>query len=131
MKNKEFNEKWITAFCKCLTEEQRNKVGVDCEDGFLWHAFSYGYVPCFKGNDAKLAYDNANKSGAMQAFYELNMGNMQYSIGDVVPISKEYLTAVQIDNSEDVEVYIIGKDYKWCYVRTHEDAFGPYFCFSE
>jgi hypothetical protein len=25
------------------------------------------------------------------------------------------------------ETYIVGKDFKWTYILTHEDGFGPYF----
>lgn len=26
-----------------------------------------------------------------------------------------------------VEVYVVGKDFKWTYIKTHENMCGPYF----
>ena len=26
-----------------------------------------------------------------------------------------------------VEIYVVGKDFKWTYIKTHEDMCGPYF----
>lgn len=131
MQNKEFNKKWISAFCNVLTEEQIKKAGIGQENGFLWHAFSYGFIACLKGEEARRAYDKADKNCATQAFYEIK-DNMkmpsEYVIGKEEPLTENYLTSEQIDKSEKVEIYIIGKDYNWCYIRTHEEFCGPYFC---
>ncbi len=126
MQNKSYYAEWLTAFGKSLTEEQKEKAGIGNENGFLWHAFSYKFIPCLEGDAARAAYDKADKNGAKQAFYEL-CEDEHFSISDEMPISDRYLSAKQIDESEDIEVYIIGNHYSWCYIRTHEETCGPYF----
>ena len=129
MQNKEFSEKWLEAFANTLSKEQTNKVGIGVDNGFLWHAFSFNLVSCLKGEAARQAYYRVDKSDAKQAFYEICSENpVQYAISDEEPITSDYSTASKIDESDKVEVYIIGKDFKWCYIRTHEILCGPYFC---
>ena len=129
MSNSEYNKKWIEAFCGGLSAAQIMKAGIGQDGGFLWHAFSYNFVPCLKGDDARKAYNGMDKSGAKQSFYTIDPINKKFSISNAEPIADEFMTAKQIDESDEVEVYIVGKDYQWCYVRTHESLCGPYFCY--
>lgn len=129
MKNNDFNQKWLKAFGNRLTAEQIEKAAIGQENGFLWHAFSYGFLDCLTGDDARNAYDKIDKVGAQLAFYAPDTeSKTKYSVGTQTPITEDYVTASQIDVSEEVEIYVTGKNYEWCYIRTHEDAFGPYFC---
>ena len=47
--------------------------------------------------------------------------------GEEIQIGK--LSAKELDDSNEWDVYIVAKDFSWTYVRTHErDYCGPYFC---
>ncbi len=126
MSNADYVKKWLNAFAGDVGEDKVKAVGIGSNGGFLWHCFSYRFVACLEGDKAREAYDGADKRGATVAFYELRGGS--YGIGEEQSISQEYETARSIDSSEDVEVYILGRDGEWCYIRTHEPDFGPYFC---
>lgn len=124
----DYNRKWIESFCGGLSTTQIIKAGIGQDGGFLWHAFSYDFVPCLKGDEARKAYDSIDKQGAQQAFYAFDRTTKKFTICNEGLITEEFMTAKKIDESDEVEVYIIGKDYKWCYIRTHECLCGPYFC---
>jgi hypothetical protein len=48
-------------------------------------------------------------------------------IEDVCEVGK--LSAKDLDDSNEWDVYVVAKDFSWTYVRTHErDYCGPYFC---
>ena len=132
MQNEKFNKAWLAIFGKQLTKSQIEQASIGQDDGFLWHAFSYGYLPCLEGDDARKAYDSADKTGANMAFYEIDhTGNTnQFTIVDQIAINENFFTADQIDKSDKVEVYVIDQNEKWCYIRTHETMCGPYFCFA-
>lgn len=134
VQNSEFNQKWLKFFGPTLTTEQKEFAGIGKDDGFLWHAFSYGYIDCLKDDEARKAFDFADKHGAIKASYKAvraKDSSIVYSISCDGLLSKDYMTSAQVDSSDDIEVYIIGKDYKWCYIRTHESNFWPYFCKSK
>ena len=39
------------------------------------------------------------------------------------------VTAAQLDQERGIDVYVVGRDFQWTYVHTHEDGWmGPYFC---
>ena len=41
------------------------------------------------------------------------------------------MTSSDIDDCGLIEFYVVGKNFEWCYVVTHElDLCGPYFCFK-
>lgn len=56
---------------------------------------------------------------------------IKYTIREVGQVVGQYLTANGIDNAEDIEVYITGKNNEWCYIRTHEQFLGPYFYYKK
>ena len=101
----------------------------DYKKGYLWLGFNYGLVPCFEGNEARREYDKADKTDAFQVLSEcafLRPGEFCCE-----RLERELLTAEGVDNSCLAEFYIIGKDFSWCYVVTHEfDGAGPYFCYA-
>ena len=124
---KEFQERFLNAFAPNLTTRERKKFKIDWKgQGYLWHLFSNGLVPCLVGEKAREAYDKANKIDAMEIQYD-------YGFGDdfLLPMNSVYTTAQKIDWYGYTEFYIIGKDFSWCYVITHEeDLSGPYFCYN-
>ncbi|MBE6655955.1 MAG: DUF4275 family protein [Ruminococcaceae bacterium] len=124
---KMFQERFLNAFAPDLTNHERRKFCIDWKGrGYLWHLFSNSLVPCFAGDKARDAYDVANKTDALQIQYD-------YGLGDeiMLPLSPSYVTASKVDQYGYTEFYIIGKDFSWCYVITHElDSCGPYFCYN-
>lgn len=131
MNNSDYEKKWMKIFGDKLSPEQIEKASIGNKYGFLWHAFSYGFIPCLEGDNARKAYDNAEKIDATKAFYEAVLSkdkkSCSFSIREAGVVDGQYLTAKGIDEAENVEVYIIGKNEDWCYIRTHEQDFGPYF----
>lgn len=125
-----FNQKWLKNFGANLTAEQRQYARIGTDDGFLWHAFSFGYLDCLEGDDARRAFDSADKNGAVKASYKYTGEGVGYCVSEDGALTEEYDTSEKIDRAEDIEVYIVG-GCKWCYIRTHEGNFGPYFCTAE
>jgi hypothetical protein len=129
MTNEEFDKKWFAAFAGDLTEEQKRKAHIrsgeqDGMYGYLWHAFSYEFVPCLKEDEAKKEYNKANKDGAFE------LRHYTFSGDDPRPLSDEHMTAEQIEEKDLIEFFVIGKDHSRCYIRTHECYCGPYFCYA-
>lgn len=88
----------------------------------LWHLFTWGEVPCLKGEDARNAFDELQYEEAIR-FYDGYAGRIER----VSVIGK--ITAKAVDKDRASDVYIVAKDFSWTYVRTHEEGIcGPYFC---
>ena len=124
MTEKEFRQKFLEAFAKNTTKEQKKEAfrGGD----YLWHIFSYGLIPCLEGDAASIEFDKANKRGAIAVHYDCGV------IHDYKKLGNKSLTAKEVDDSGLVEYYIIGEDFSWAYVITHEGGsngfgLGPYF----
>lgn len=81
-------------------------------------------VENLKGEKAKDAFDSADKTGAVEFQYDNGFVGDEFAL----PLSTEHDKANKIDESGIVEFYVIGKDFSWCYIVTHErDACGPFF----
>lgn len=92
--------------------------------GYLWMICEYNLVKNLKGNEASIAYDNIDKTDAMEFQYDNGFLGDDVSI----PLSKENDTSEKINKSGLIEFYVIGKDFSWCYIVTHEpNGCGPYF----
>ena len=87
----------------------------------LWHLFTWGEVPCLRGEDAKRAFDKLEYEEAIR-FYDGYAGHIE----KVSLIDK--ITAKKVDKDRESDVYIVAEDFSWTYVRTHEEGLGPYFC---
>ncbi|HAZ18754.1 MAG TPA: hypothetical protein DCY75_01100 [Clostridiales bacterium] len=86
-------------------------------NSYLWHAFSYGDVPCIEGEGAKREFNNSKREEAVLILnYE--------KVGFVLRNTKE-ITANELDECNDV--IITGKNFDWAYVHTHEQQCGPYY----
>ncbi len=128
MTSTEFENQFLVNFAKNIDRKILKKNHVKgTHDYYLWNLFSCELLPCFSGNKAREEYDKANKYQAFEIQYDNGF------IGDkeTLPLSKEHLTAFDIDSSHLIEFYVIGKDFSWCYVVTHElDRCGPFFCYK-
>ncbi len=96
--------------------------------GYLWNACEHNLVENLKGKDAMLAYDNIDKTGAIEFQYDNGF------MGDDIskPLSKENDNSIKIQNNGLIEFYVIGLNFSWCYIVTHEpDGCGPYFIINK
>lgn len=128
--NKEnFVKEFIKNFLPTIPIERLKKLNCYAPDyGYLWMACEYNLVDNLKGKDAMLAFDRIDKSGAIEFQYDNGF------IGDdiSVPLSKDNDSSLKIQNSGLFEFYVIGKNFSWCYIVTHEaDGCGPYFIYNK
>jgi len=86
--------------------------------GYLWHAFSYEYVPCTDGDDARIEFNKCNRGKAVVLMEK-------EKIGFVLDIS-DGIMAEELEEFGDI--YVTHENFDWTYVHTHEgDHCGPYF----
>ncbi len=120
MNDSELIKKWLSAFGRDvdakLIEDHVTSYG-----NLLWHLFTWGNVPCLKGDEARKAFDELQYTEAIR-FYD----GYANSIEDVSVIEK--ISAEKVDKDKKSDVYIVAKDFSWTYVRTHEFNLGPYLC---
>lgn len=70
------------------------------------------------------AYDEVDKEDALEFQYDNGFRGDDIAMA----LSPEYMTSQLIKKSGIIEFYVIGKNFSWCYIVTHEyDACGPYF----
>lgn len=123
MNKKEFLDKWISSFAPDITKSQYNK---HIRNQYIWHAFGWDIIPKEKyleGDKARCAYNSADKQGAV--FLQLWFDESP------IPLTEEFDTAEKIETPDGdyVEFYVVGKDFAWTYIVTHESSMGlgPYF----
>lgn len=129
MTENEFVAKFLSVFAKNINEHQKRKNHVGgIRNGYLWNLFGNNLVPCYEGDNARTEYNIADKTGAIEVFYD-SPCLLETFVAET--LSSSHLTADGIDNSGFAEFYIIAKDFSWCYVVTHGfNACGPYFCYA-
>ena len=136
MTAEEFKAKWLSIFAKNLSEEELIELCVTKQGkyaSYLWNIFSR--VPCLRGKKAWQEYDKMDKEGAIEIRYDATRGDKETRT-----LSNNHLTAQRIKKSDIGvgwlvpinEFYVVGKDFAWCYIVTHEDdgRFGPIFCYA-
>ena len=123
MNGKEFSDKWIRVFAPNITKSQYNK---RIRNQYIWHAFSWYMIPkdlYLEGDAARTAYNDVDKIGAIR--YQLWFDESP------VPLTENFDTASKIETPDGdyAEFYVVGKDFAWTYIVTHETAMGlgPYF----
>lgn len=123
MDKKEFKKSFIKHFAKDLTSKQLKVYNVELGmKGALWNVFAAGLVSCFVGDEAREEYNKANKNNA-EIF---NLDNLK-----LTRLPNNCFTSKEVDNYGFLECYIIGENFSWVYVITHEgDLCGPYFAYS-
>ncbi len=118
-----FWDRWLKEFVPDLTDDLYRKY---IHKQYLWHAFSWNIIPKEKyleGDEARKAYDKADKKGAvcLQLDFE----------DEPTSLTEEFDTAEKLESSEGdyAEFYVIGANYSWTYIVTHENCMGlgPYF----
>ena len=121
MSEEELIKKWLIVFGRNVDKKLLDE-HVISYGNLLWHLFTWGEVPCLRGEDAKRAFDELEYEEAIR-FYDGYTNHIE----QVCVINKVSAKAVDKDKASDV--YIVAKDFSWTYVRTHEEGVcGPYFC---
>lgn len=119
MTKDEFYVKWLEAFASDIPEKEIEKYVVSTGN-LLWHVFSWELLDgklYLSGVEAKNAYDSIDKRGASYIEW--------FSDERAKEITSDLTTAKALD--QYVEVYVVGKDFAWTYIKTHESSCGPYF----
>lgn len=111
----ELKNKWANIFTKDLSYEEQQLIYFD---QFLWHLFSYKKRPCLKNELAIEAFNNLKKQQCFIFYQDRDHALFVINGADL-----------ELDYFElDSDIYIVDKDFKWTYVKTHESDCGPYFC---
>ena len=116
---KDLRERWLDTFAADVSEEDLGK-HVLVGGGYLWHIFSCDLVPCLEGNDARKALAELPDTECYR-FYK------EYPPQDQ-PRIKAISMAEVSSLPDDLDWYLVDKDFTWTYVHTHEPDCGPYFC---
>ena len=111
-------ERWLDTFAADVSEEDLGK-HVLAGGSYLWHIFSYKLVPCLEGNDARKALAELPDTECYR-FYK------EYPPQDQ-PRIKAISMAEVPSLPDDLDWYLVDKDFTWTYVHTHEEDCGPYF----
>lgn len=119
MTKNEFYKKWIEAFASDIPQKIIQKY-VKSTGNFIWHVFSWRLLnddQYLIKNEAKQAYNKINKKDAIFINW--------FEDKDTKDITYDMYEANALDDY--IEIYVVGRDFKWTYIKTHEDMCGPYF----
>ena len=116
---KDLRERWLDTFAADVSEEDLGKY-VLAGGSYLWNIFSEKLVPCLEGDEAQKALAELPDTDCHR-FYK------EYPPQDQ-PRIKAISMAEVSSLPDDLDWYLVDKDFTWTYVHTHEEDFGPYFC---
>ena len=117
-KNK-FYTKWLKVFAADIAQGDIEKYVISTGN-YIWHIFSWELLDkklYLSGDDAKIAYNQIDKTDAFYIEWFKDQCTKN--------ITGDFHTASALDDF--VEVYVVGKDFEWTYIKTHESICGPYF----
>ena len=119
MTKKEFYTKWLETFASGISKKDIEKYVVSYGN-YIWHIFGWDLLDQDKylvGEEAKKAYNNIDKEGAVFTDWDED-DNFQ-------EVTWEFDNADSLDCFS--EAYVVGKNFSWTYIKTHEKYCGPYF----
>ena len=119
MTRDEFYSVWLSRFANGISRENIEKYVVSTGN-YLWHVFSWELLDkkaFLTGNSARKAYDQIDKHNALCIDW--------FDDDETKNLTAKLSTASVLD--EMTEIYVIGSDYSWTYIKTHESMCGPYF----
>ena len=116
---KDLRERWLDTFAADVSEEDLGKY-VLAGGSYLWNIFSEKLVPCLEGDEAQKALAELPDTDCHR-FYK------EYPPQDQ-PRIKAISMAEVSSLPNDLDWYLVDKDFTWTYVHTHEEDCGPYFC---
>ena len=114
------NYYWIDNFLPFEMRENASKYHLlddGLYTGYLWHVFSFKILKCLSGEAAREALLE-KKPGMCFIYFVHERKTFILDLSESNPLMFDEFT----------EVYITDIDYRWTYVKTHEDPRnGPYF----
>ena len=116
---KDLRERWLDTFAADVSEEDLGKY-VLAGGSYLWNIFSEKLVPCLEGDEAQKALAELPDTDCHR-FYK------EYPPQDQ-PRIKAISMAEVSSLPDDLDWYLVDKDFTWTYVHTNEEDCGPYFC---
>ena len=116
---KDLRERWLDTFAADVSEEDLGKY-VLAGGSYLWNIFSEKLVPCLEGDEAQKALAELPDTDCHR-FYK------EYAPQDQ-PRIKAISMAEVSSLPDDLDWYLVDKDFTWTYVHTHEEDCGHYFC---
>lgn len=123
MTKEEFYNKWIEVFASNIPNKDIQKY-VKSTGNYIWHIFSWELLnenQYLIGEKAKEAYDKIGKKDAIYIEW--------FEDKHTKDLICDLTTAKELDDF--VEIYVVGKDFKWTYIKTHESMCGPYFMINK
>ena len=132
MTRKEFKEKFLEIFAADVSPKNKKKYNLESEKGLLWNLFAAKLVPCFEGTAAREEYDKADKTNARMIEYDScwMFCLPPHKNPSAKALPPELFTAEGVDKHLYPESYVFEENFSWCYVTTHADSCGPYFCYN-
>ena len=107
----DIKKKFIDTFFSQLTEKDKK----DCYfDYYMWHAFSYEKIECIEGIKA-VEELNKREKNEVYLIFEDNDQVIKKKM-----VTYEELIDMRAKGKIDWDCYVIDKDFKWCFVITHE-----------
>ena len=120
MTKDEFFIKWLDNFAAEIPQESIDRYVQEYGE-YIWHVFSWELLDEEQysvGDAARKAYDDIDKNGAFCIEW--------FKDDNTKDVTKALNSSKALD--ELVEVYVVGKNFEWTYIKTHEgDSCGPYF----
>ncbi len=115
-----YQKAWVDAFSP--SAESRRKIKKLCVSRrrftpFLWHMFSYEFLPCKEKEEARTAYFKTDRGGCV--LFD-NIYRLACHLENGAALTPEVL-------DEFVDVTVTADDFSWTYSKTHEEYCGPYF----
>ena len=101
-----FVKDFIKNFVPTISIKQLKKLKCYAPNhGYLWMVCEHNLVENLKGDDAMTAYDNVDKTGAIEFQYDNGFMSDDVSI----PLSKENDSSIKIKNNGLIEFYVMAK----------------------
>lgn len=128
MDEKQFKNKFLQSFASGVSKEKLDACYVNHSGGYLWHIFSFKLVNHLSGDSARAEFDKIDKEGATEILYLPYKRNGLFSCKKLQP---NHGFSAKIETENLCEFYVIGKNFSWVYIVTHEgDYCGPYFAYA-
>lgn len=150
-------KRWLAAFAGEVPADVLRE-HVTAEGNYLWHIFTWGKVPCLRGDAAREALSQkAAEGGEAYLFYweyppagrpavvrvgvpvpenlpggENFPGAGSQSVGESSPGAGNPSGGEDASGFDGADWYLTDREFTWTYVHTHEqdsdDTLGPFFC---
>lgn len=123
IKNSNFVSVFIKEFLSKYSDKELKKNHCLPPTGYLWNACECGFVNSLIGSDANTLFDKIDKNDAICIQYDID----GWGDEDAEKLPDSLNSSKKIQDSGLYEFYVMAKDFKWCYIVTHEgNRCGPY-----